>query len=856
MPPTSRRIDRVLRAGADGKLDANYFPDLPPSRVEGLTDLIAKVGSYGTPATDYGVSLEAADNTAALEAAAAAQTTTEGRRLIHLPPGVLHGHLPMSEGVVWVFNGTTLKFPATGPARHLVQPSDMATWGDPGSWTTGAPGPHRSGLAGHGVLDGQSSEWGIWPAPTATVPTAAFTGVGSLAAGTYGYRVSYLTAFGTATPSDPVTITTATSGRVELTWVNPAEAADKQVVIFGRHQNNRRYQRVMATLPAGTTSFIDDGTVTPSGQTAQDIDVSAPSCLLGGSETLVDGLVIKDMPGTGLVTRYESQAVRADTGALPTADVRNLTILRTGAEGLNFIGPAHTEFRNIKIRHAGRHSAADTKAVRSHIQAFEMGPVHFEGVQTSGYGFYGLEAHTNFTTRGCVFSGASIAQIGMFAHGEVRDTKISDPEGAVAVGIRVGAPWIAPKASLRGLRVEGFSDTTGIAVDLREAFPGCAASGTIVQDTGTPVAGADDHFTDFTILGNAQGDYVPRQVAIVRENTPHVVGRSADSRYYAATPNDGTTALQQALAAVSSTGGEVYVREGDYHVGAALTIPAGVTLRMASTKAQLIALTSLGSGTIIVAREDSTIIGGTFNGNKSGGATCNAIGLIGSRAQALRTHVKNTDKAAYFAWGGGNIDGVRFTDCHAVDNANLGIQINSMVSGARVTGCDVSGSDKGITLGGSRATVLDCVLTATTGNSIEVTGTENKVADSRFYDSGGEGILVSASLTHIDGCTFRNPTYRGVLLSSGQRIEVLNSSVTNAGSAGFRVSSGASRWAIIGCSSSDDRQFKDTDTGISIYGSIGLIDGCTARNADHQGDGIYVDSSVTASVTLGNNKTT
>jgi hypothetical protein len=90
---------------------------------------------------------------------------------------------------------------------------------------------------------------------------------GTLAAGTYAYQVSAVTATGETMAGARRTVTLATPGSAVLTWTKPtipAGAADvTSYRIWGRSAANGVERTLLATVPAGTLTWTDNGSVTP-----------------------------------------------------------------------------------------------------------------------------------------------------------------------------------------------------------------------------------------------------------------------------------------------------------------------------------------------------------------------------------------------------------------------------------------------------------------------------------------------------------------------------------------------------------------------------------------------------------------
>ena len=97
-------------------------------------------------------------------------------------------------------------------------------------------------------------------APTAVAVATATTG-GTLAAATYGYRVSALYPWGESVASAEVQVTTTgTTSENTISWTLPTGATAAK--IYGRTVGGELY---IAQVAAGTSTYLDTGSVTPAG---------------------------------------------------------------------------------------------------------------------------------------------------------------------------------------------------------------------------------------------------------------------------------------------------------------------------------------------------------------------------------------------------------------------------------------------------------------------------------------------------------------------------------------------------------------------------------------------------------------
>lgn len=100
------------------------------------------------------------------------------------------------------------------------------------------------------------------PAPPAP-STSTSTSGGTLAAGTYSYRISAVINGIETTASVAATQqTTGITSTVTVSWAAFASAAATSYKVYGRTGGS---ELLMGTVNMPTTQFVDDGSVTPSG---------------------------------------------------------------------------------------------------------------------------------------------------------------------------------------------------------------------------------------------------------------------------------------------------------------------------------------------------------------------------------------------------------------------------------------------------------------------------------------------------------------------------------------------------------------------------------------------------------------
>lgn len=837
--PTSVRADSLIRADANGKIYPSTLPDIPSNKVEGFEALENRIGSFGIAATEFGVSTSNADNTAALEALATTHQSPYIRKYIHLPPGTIRGHIPMAPGITWVMNGTEVKFPTSGPAKPMVYPLDPDWWG-----ADDLTGPHRSGMIGDGVLNGQSYSWGIWPMAQPAKPSVTPTGLGSLTAGTYKYRLAYKTAFGQTRPSAEAEVTLTSTGRVNLSWSNPADASDKEVVIYGRGASVQT-QRVLATLPAGSTAFVDDGTVTPSGAAAQPIDTSAPSALFCGAIVRVEGIEIKSMPGTGAVFRFEGAQPANEYGRNPASLIKDCVIQQTGGEGLIVCGPQHTKVENVSIRYAGKHSPSDAKQARSGVMTVDYGPIYVDGVEVDGYCRWGVESYTSVNLTDSRLGGGIDGQVGLFGDSEAHNVVVRNPQSPYSVGFKVGESWYSAKCLATGIRAEGFSSSTGAAIDLRDAAEPSRVSGLVKQNSGTAVAGQDKCWHDFSIDGTVTG-YTSIPVARVQENNPVTVGFSDLAEIRADDFANHSLALQEAFNRAATVRGKVLLMGGSYLLPAGLNVPDNVRVEAASRKVILSGNADTGTSHLLTLGVGSEFIGGRVQG----GNNYSGLKAAGSHS-VIRGVIFDGMTKTGVTVGGGGANGYHITvdDCHVTGSGSgsRGFLIAGNTAYARLDKISSQDIEEGLHVDGSSAKITEATMSSNSNYGYNIGGSKTQLVGCMAETAGVSGFFMTGSFVRLSDAIASYCSTRGFELSSGAGSLVSGSLAESCGTS-YRVSPGASSWTFSDCRSADYRTVKSTQTGWDIYGPYGTLRDCVAPSGEHTGDGIYISPSVSATV--------
>ena len=465
-------------------------------------DVKALSTGRGLVASQLGVSASAADNTAALAAIASARQTLTGRVVIDLPQGTVKGRLAMAPGVVWRLNGTRIVFPDSGPTGHMAYPLNPNWWGDEDGL-----GAHRSGIVGEGVLDGEQSRWGLNPMPKPAMPTLA-TAAGTLAAGWYGYRIAYKTTFGIGAPSDEQNIELTASGGVKLTWTNPAAAAAAQIVVSGRTPwDLASGMRTLATLPSGSTTWTDSGSVTPTGPVARLVDLSAPAgIVMTGTEWTLRGIKVEGACGTGIASQFNGESeASAPLARLMEARIESVGVERPGAEGIVLAGVHDITVRGCFISRPG----ATAPEPRSAVIANTNGPFVLADTHTWGTSKWCVENYCGGDIVNCQLEGGLVGAANLQERTRMIGCEVFHPIAAGAKGVVIGNAGYKPVVQIENTLFRMFNSSHGPAIDITNAGAGSRISGVAIQDTGTVIAGSTaNKSVDITVNGSASAQAV------------------------------------------------------------------------------------------------------------------------------------------------------------------------------------------------------------------------------------------------------------------------------------------------------------------------------------------------------------
>ena len=186
---------------------------------------------------------------------------------------------------------------------------------------------HSEYVSGRGVNSGT-----ITISTIATPVNAAFTaGAGTLAIGTYYYRVTAINANGETLPSTETSLALAAIGGVNVNWGAVTGATGYK--IYGRSTGA---ELLIATVGAVTT-YLDDGSITPAGAMPTSNTTNPPltSATLTDTGLSQEGKVIKIDNGVNAinytVNGITASFVKGGTGVITFVQGAGRTL--TGANG-------------------------------------------------------------------------------------------------------------------------------------------------------------------------------------------------------------------------------------------------------------------------------------------------------------------------------------------------------------------------------------------------------------------------------------------------------------------------------------------------------------------------------------------
>lgn len=442
-------------------------------------------GAQQTNAAAKGVTAASSDNTAALLALATKYASTDPTRVtrLHLPAGkTIRGHLPMTNGVIWDLNGATIAPPAGGWTKHMVYPVDPAWIG-----ATDGSGANRSGLV-NGTINGDRANQSTVSKPIPQSLTVANI-TGSLTSGDYGYQVAYKSSFGVGVATE-VQRAWGTTG-AKLTWTNPAGVGDCEVVIFGRHAWDVKERRVLATLPAGTTTWSDTGAATPAGVSVGRACLSAASVVMAGACVTVRDLRVVDAPGSGFASWWDGDGTNAHQGQswyrLMESRINNLNIEGSDGPGIVLRGPHDSMFFDLVVAGAAANSGLKD-AIVIESGPWRGGQIHVWGGHRRGVDVTAPAELWNVVSEGAQEAALRLYHQDVQVHGgDLFYPKNSDRSS----GLQIGDATFQPNAQAHGIKVRsGAADHFAYPIDLRHAGKGCIVTGTVADHSGTVVHGS------------------------------------------------------------------------------------------------------------------------------------------------------------------------------------------------------------------------------------------------------------------------------------------------------------------------------------------------------------------------------
>ncbi|HEY6019620.1 MAG TPA: hypothetical protein VIY48_06890, partial [Candidatus Paceibacterota bacterium] len=267
--------------GGDSQWIGNFFSEAWPANQ--------------SPYDSQGVGLLIEQGRSVLVAGGKIEWTAKGIQLNNVADVTIgHGLMTDKNGIsiLVISSGSTNKW-----AGHAIQISDAHFLASGNAMATGSAhilfsssnsakvtGTISGCTFGKGSQDAYSENDGTYCGiGTMPVPTTSAV-AGSLAAGTYYYRVAARNTNGDTVASSEVSRVLGATGGVKLDWTAPTGTIT-EYRIFGRTQGTE--QLLLASVPVGTLTFTDSGSLTPAGDIPPTITPEDHISFVGSGATII-----------------------------------------------------------------------------------------------------------------------------------------------------------------------------------------------------------------------------------------------------------------------------------------------------------------------------------------------------------------------------------------------------------------------------------------------------------------------------------------------------------------------------------------------------------------------------------------
>jgi hypothetical protein len=350
-----------------------------------------------------------------------------------------------------------LKNSATSP--RLVSTTDIGTLA--GSMSNA--GPYQFAIEDLTLEGNSANNTGIRPLGAIPSTPTFSTTTGTLAAGTYNYKVTAKTAFGETPASNWASHTLGATGGVVVNWTAVSGATGYNVYGRSWNQGGSGFKYIGTSA---TTSFTDSGSVTPTIEMNGRHDGTAGALLhiYGYNYTLRD-VDCHDAPGMGFLLEWGDQVNGPAVGIDMEARLDTLRASECYSNGFAFYGPHDSSARNLLV-------AECAKQAVSVIDNWVLGngPLNVDQVHTWGQCRYSQAIYGQGFIRSANAEGALTAQLFVY-NGEVDwDGLVFYPGNATAKGVVIGDAQYSPSATKVTAKARQFGQNLGSYTSNGAAF--------------------------------------------------------------------------------------------------------------------------------------------------------------------------------------------------------------------------------------------------------------------------------------------------------------------------------------------------------------------------------------------------
>lgn len=454
-------------------------------------------------------------------------------------------------------------------------------------------------------LDGNSAN--VTQRPLSVRPTLTSSATtGTLVAGGYGYLVVPYTTYGDGLPSDTAWRTLGSTGGITLTWSAVTGVTGYRV--YGRYNQANRPFRLLAEIPSGTTTWTDNGSVTPGTRCRNGwYDGSAGVVMhLHGYDFRVHDVEVINAPGTGAVSEWDGGTPAV--GDRMEADFTKFGVTQSQASSFAFMGPHDSTGDRLIFAMGARHATTVHDNLVVGDGPLAIGKIHCWGAarwQSLNYG-------PLIVTEG-EFEGGVAGQVKAMHTDSRVSGKVFWPGSSTAVGVKVGDNTYAVDGTTIAVTARMFSASSGPAIDLSEAGSNNDIAVQSDQTAGTVVSYGSG--TNTVRITSPNGSTTP---------APFIAGAEISMDPWGSTATTLGASGSVRLTYFTAVKGGAYTKLRSIAVGAAGATP---TL----CKMGIYSVASNGNLTLLAATASDTAMWGTANTSYERATTAGFTLVAGQR---------------------------------------------------------------------------------------------------------------------------------------------------------------------------------------------------------------------------------